>query len=77
MFSTRISSAMLVRDRRTSSAKGAFGRHERQDSIGIGWSRPHQDAGQARPEFSSCSAGNTDPTTTFPNRLGERDVSNI
>jgi hypothetical protein len=33
--SIRISSAMLVRDSRTSSANGAFGRHERQDSAGI------------------------------------------
>jgi hypothetical protein len=33
--SIRISSAMLVRDSRTSLAKGAFGRHERQDSAGI------------------------------------------
>ena len=33
--SSHISSAMLVRDRRTSSAKGAFGRHDRQDSAGI------------------------------------------
>jgi hypothetical protein len=32
--SIRISSAMLVRDSRTSSANGAFGRHERQDSDG-------------------------------------------
>jgi hypothetical protein len=31
LCSSRISSAMLVRDRRTSSAKGAFGRDERQD----------------------------------------------
>lgn len=30
--SSRISSAMLVRDSRTSSANGALGRHERQDS---------------------------------------------
>jgi hypothetical protein len=29
--SSRISSAMLVRDSRTSSVNGAFGRHERQD----------------------------------------------
>src|SRR5438874_1595264 len=29
------SSAMLVRDSRTSSANGAFGRHERQDSAGM------------------------------------------
>ena len=35
LCSSRISSAMLVRDRRTSSAKGAFGRHERQDSAGM------------------------------------------
>jgi hypothetical protein len=33
--SIRISSAMLVRDSRTSSANGAFGRHERQDSDGM------------------------------------------
>src|SRR6516162_9896358 len=33
--SSRISSAMLVRDRRTSSANGAFGRHDRQDSAGM------------------------------------------
>ena len=33
--SSRISSAMLVRDRRTSSANGAFGRYERQDSAGM------------------------------------------
>lgn len=30
-----ISSAMLVRDSRTSWANGAFGRHDRQDSAGI------------------------------------------
>jgi hypothetical protein len=35
LCSSRISSAMLVPDRRTSSAKGAFGRHERQDSAGM------------------------------------------
>jgi hypothetical protein len=29
-----ISSAMLVRDKRTSSANGAFGRHDRQDKAG-------------------------------------------
>jgi hypothetical protein len=33
--SSRISSAMLVRDSRTSSANGACGRHERQDSAGM------------------------------------------
>jgi hypothetical protein len=33
--SSRISSAMLVRDNRMSSANGAFGRHDRQDSAGI------------------------------------------
>jgi hypothetical protein len=33
--SSRISSAMLLRDRRTSSANGAFGRHERHDSAGM------------------------------------------
>jgi len=33
--SSRISSAMLVRDSRTSSANGALGRHERQDSEGM------------------------------------------
>ena len=33
--SSRISSAMLVRDRRTSSANGAFGRHERHDNAGM------------------------------------------
>jgi hypothetical protein len=33
--SIRTSSAMPVLDRRTSSANGAFGRHERQDSDGI------------------------------------------
>jgi hypothetical protein len=31
----RISSAMLVRDSRTSSAKGAFGRHEQHDGAGM------------------------------------------
>ena len=31
---SRISSAMLVRDRRTSSANGAFGRQDRHDSAG-------------------------------------------
>jgi hypothetical protein len=31
----RISSAMLVRESRTSSANGAWGRHERQDSAGM------------------------------------------
>jgi hypothetical protein len=31
--SIRISSAMLVRDRRTSSANGAFGRHARQAQV--------------------------------------------
>jgi hypothetical protein len=36
MYASRISSAMLVRDSRTSSANGAFGRHERQDSAGMG-----------------------------------------
>ncbi len=35
MCSMRISSAMLVRDRPTSSANGAFGRHERHDSAGM------------------------------------------
>ena len=34
LCSSRISSAMLVRDRRTSSANGAFGRHDRHDSSG-------------------------------------------
>jgi hypothetical protein len=34
-YSSRISSAMLVRDRRTSSANGAFGRHDRHDSAGM------------------------------------------
>jgi hypothetical protein len=33
--SSRIWSAMLVCDSRTNSAKGAFGRHERQDSAGM------------------------------------------
>jgi hypothetical protein len=33
--SSRISSAMLVLDSRTSSANGAFGRHERHDSAGM------------------------------------------
>jgi MFS family permease len=33
--SSRISSAMLVRDSCMSSAKGAFGRHERQDNAGM------------------------------------------
>src|SRR6516164_3883032 len=33
--SSRISSATLVRDRRTSSANGAFGRHDRHDSAGM------------------------------------------
>jgi hypothetical protein len=33
--SIRISSAMLVRDSRTSSVNGAFGRHERHDSEGM------------------------------------------
>jgi hypothetical protein len=33
--SMRISSAMLVRDRRTSSANGAFSRHERLDNAGM------------------------------------------
>ena len=33
--SLRISSAMLVRDNRTSSANGAFGRHERHESEGM------------------------------------------
>jgi hypothetical protein len=33
--SSRISSAMLVRDSRTSSANGAFGRHDRQDNAGM------------------------------------------
>jgi hypothetical protein len=32
---TRISSAMLVRESRTSSANGTFGLHERQDSGGM------------------------------------------
>src|SRR6266567_5636445 len=35
LCSSRISSAMLVLDRRTSSANGAFGRHERQDNAGM------------------------------------------
>src|SRR6516225_9878653 len=35
LCSSRISSAMLVRDNRTSSANGAFGRQERHDSAGI------------------------------------------
>ena len=34
LCSSRISSAMLVRDSFTSSANGAFGRHERHDSAG-------------------------------------------
>src|SRR6516225_5913976 len=33
--SSRISSAMLVRDNQTSSANGAFGRHDRHDSAGM------------------------------------------
>jgi hypothetical protein len=33
--SSRISSAMLVREGRASSANGAFGRRERQDSAGM------------------------------------------
>jgi hypothetical protein len=33
--SSRISSALLVRDRRTSSANGASGRHERHESEGM------------------------------------------
>ena len=33
--SVRISSATLVRESRTSSANGAFGRHERQDNAGM------------------------------------------
>jgi hypothetical protein len=35
LCSSRISSAMLVRDNRTSSANGALGRHERHDSAGM------------------------------------------
>ena len=35
LCSSRISSAMLVRDRRTSSANDAFGRHDRHDSSGM------------------------------------------
>jgi hypothetical protein len=35
LCSSSISSAMLVRDSRTSSANGAFGRHERQDNAGM------------------------------------------
>jgi hypothetical protein len=35
LCSSRISSAMLGRDRRTSSANGGFGRHERQESHGM------------------------------------------
>ena len=35
LHSSRISSAMLVLESRTSSANGAFGRHERQDSVGM------------------------------------------
>jgi len=35
LYSSRISSAMLVFDSRTSSANGAFERHERHDSAGI------------------------------------------
>jgi hypothetical protein len=34
-FAARISSAMLVRESRTSSANGAFGRHDRHDSAGM------------------------------------------
>jgi len=34
-YSSRISSAMLVRDSRTSSANGAFGRQDRQDNAGM------------------------------------------
>ena len=33
--SSRISSAMLVRESRTSSANGAFGRHDRHDDAGM------------------------------------------
>jgi hypothetical protein len=33
--SSRISSAMLVRESRTSSANGAFGRHDRHDNAGM------------------------------------------
>jgi hypothetical protein len=32
---SRISSVMLVRESRTSSAKGAFGRHDRHDNAGM------------------------------------------
>jgi hypothetical protein len=32
---SRISSAMLVRESRTNSANGAFGRHDRQDNAGM------------------------------------------
>ena len=35
VWSIRISSALLVGERRTSSANGAFGRHERHDNDGI------------------------------------------
>jgi hypothetical protein len=35
LCSSRISSAMLVRDSCTSSAKGAFGRHEGHESAGM------------------------------------------
>ncbi len=34
-YSSRIFSAMLIRDNRTSSVNGAFGRHERHDSAGM------------------------------------------
>ncbi len=33
--SSRILSAVLIRDRRTSSANGAIGRHDRHDSAGM------------------------------------------
>src|SRR6516162_101747 len=34
-YSSRISSAMHVRESRTSSANGAFGRHDRHDNAGM------------------------------------------
>jgi len=39
LCSSRISSAMLVRDSRTSSANGAFGGHDRQDNAGTSLGR--------------------------------------
>ena len=51
-FSTRISSAILIGDRRTSSANGGSGRPERHDSAGM---RPVTAVGRAPRRSTACA----------------------